>query len=81
MFLSPSESRLPCDLVYAAAIVARPSNARGARLVSQPHQISGDVFVGQQWSAAETGKWKQAIASGIATEKLEYVTLDTSSDQ
>jgi hypothetical protein len=49
------EPRLSRHLLYAAAIVARPSNARGARLLPEPDQISSHVSLGQQRPSAQTG--------------------------
>lgn len=43
-----TESRLSGDLVHAAAIVARPSNAGSARLLPEPHEISSHMPLGQQ---------------------------------
>lgn len=59
------ESRFPGNFVHAAAVVTRPSDARGARLVPQPDQVPGDVPVGQQWPAAETGELRWAISLGM----------------
>lgn len=54
-----TESRLPGDILHAAAFVARASDFGGARLVSQFDQISGHLPVGQQRLAAEAGEWAQ----------------------
>lgn len=54
-----TESRLPRDILYAAAIVARTSDTGGTGLVSQPDQVPGHVPVGQQRSAAQAGEWAQ----------------------
>lgn len=50
------EPRIPCHLVHAAALLPRPSDARGIGLVPQPDQVPGHVSLGQQRPAPETSK-------------------------
>lgn len=52
-----TEPRFSGDFVHAPAVVARPPDAGGARIIPQPHQVSSHVPVGQQRSSAQTGAY------------------------
>lgn len=50
------EPGLPGHLVHAAALLPRTSDPRSARILPEPHQVSGHLPVGQQRPAAQAGK-------------------------
>lgn len=62
-----SEPWLPRDFVYAAAIVARPSDAGSADFLPESHEVSSHMPLGQQRSLAQTGTYGNENISIIFT--------------
>lgn len=66
-----TESWLSGDFVHVAEIVAGSPDARGARILPEPHQISSHVPLGQQRSPAQTGKPLRFSCRVTTYSKLE----------
>lgn len=54
-----TESGFPGDFVHAAALIEGTFDFGGARLISQLDQVLGNLSLGQQRFAFETGKFIQ----------------------